>query len=151
MPTHFRARAATRLDHVGRSACITRANAGLNTVMLVEVARGSAGGAGTLSLCADQCVLQRNHGISILRVAPGQKGKHPVTEWMLGASMTAVEVRSGLGMTRVAPARNTQALTESGIRPIWPSFIVGLGMLTTLAWMALLGWLSCRALLTLIG
>lgn len=35
------------------------------------------------------------------------------------------------------------------IRQIWSVFIVGLGLLATVAWIALLGWLLYRAVLML--
>jgi hypothetical protein len=35
------------------------------------------------------------------------------------------------------------------IRQIWPIIIVGLGLLATVAWIALLGWLLYRAVLML--
>ena len=36
------------------------------------------------------------------------------------------------------------------IRRIWAVFVVGLGLLATMAWIALLGWLLFRAVLWLI-
>lgn len=64
--------------------------------------------------------------------------------------MTSVDVRRELGRGRVAQARSAQALTERGVRRVWPLCIAGLGLLATLAWIALLGWLLCRAFLRLI-
>ena len=34
-------------------------------------------------------------------------------------------------------------------RRIWPIFVVGLGLLAAMAWIALLGWLALRAVLWL--
>ena len=51
-----------------------------------------------------------------------------------------------------AAARSRQqASATEAIRQIWPLFVVGLGLIGTLAWMTLLGWLVFRAVRLLLG
>jgi hypothetical protein len=42
-----------------------------------------------------------------------------------------------------------QRLPLGGIRRIWPYFVVGLGLVATVAWMGLLSWALYRAVLVL--
>ena len=44
----------------------------------------------------------------------------------------------------------TQSSLADRIQQIWPVLVIGLGLLTTVAWMALLGGLLSRAVLRLI-
>jgi len=62
-----------------------------------------------------------------------------------------VEIRGSPFAARYLPASQQQPSGIERIRQIWPLFVVGFGLLATVAWMALLGWLLYRAALLLIS
>jgi hypothetical protein len=64
--------------------------------------------------------------------------------------MTVAEIRNGHPVTRNVPVtQQPQQLMAERIRQIWSYFVVGLGLIATVAWMALLGWMLYRAVLML--
>jgi len=64
--------------------------------------------------------------------------------------MTVAEIRSGHPAARDVPVtQQQQKLMAERIRQIWSYFVVGLGLIATVAWMALLGWMLYRAVLML--
>lgn len=60
-----------------------------------------------------------------------------------------IEIRDAPDAARHVPASQQQTSATKRIRRVWPLFVVGVGVLATLAWMALLGWLLYRAVLVL--
>lgn len=42
-----------------------------------------------------------------------------------------------------------QSALAAGMRGIWPGFVLSLGVVATVAWVAFLGWLSYRGILML--
>jgi len=62
-----------------------------------------------------------------------------------------VEIRAVSATVRDLPISQQQPSATETIRRIWPLFAVGLGLLATVAWMALLGWVLYRAVLMLLA
>lgn len=60
----------------------------------------------------------------------------------------ALRDRSPAGAKAVPIA--TQPPPAGHVRPSWPLFVVGFGLVATVAWMTLLGWLLYRAALMLV-
>ena len=60
-----------------------------------------------------------------------------------------VEFRAAPVAARDVPI--SQQSAKEAIRQIWPLFVVGLGLIATLAWMTLLGWLVYRAMRLLLA
>jgi len=62
-------------------------------------------------------------------------------------NVTALEIP---GELRTTPAATSQRSRVDSIRRIWPLFVVGLGLLATVTWMALLSWLLYRLVTLLV-
>ena len=62
-----------------------------------------------------------------------------------------VEIRATPDPARHLPASQQQPSATKRIRQIGPLFVIGLGLLATIAWTALLGWLLYRAVLMLLA
>lgn len=65
--------------------------------------------------------------------------------------MAFAEIRDGFGAPRHPPALREQRSMKGRLREIWSRFVVGLGLLATLAWIALLGWLVYHTILVLLS
>ena len=64
--------------------------------------------------------------------------------------MTIIEIDEGnAAATRNVALAQQQTSVADRIRQIWPLYVVGLGLVATCAWMALLGWMLYRAVLVL--
>ena len=61
------------------------------------------------------------------------------------------EIRDAPDTARYVPGSQHQTSATQRIRQIWPLFVVGLGLLATIAWTALLGWLLYRATFVLLA
>jgi hypothetical protein len=62
-----------------------------------------------------------------------------------------VVIRDASDAPAHAPASQQQTSATERVRQIWPVFVLGLGLLSAVAWMTLLGWLLYRAVLMLLA
>ena len=62
-----------------------------------------------------------------------------------------VEIRDAPDTAAYVLGSQHKTSATERIRQIWPLFVVGLGLLATIAWTALLGWLLFRAALILLA